>query len=70
MGIRKFSEKRISEKAIYLKAGHAYECTEVDGRNGKVKVYFDETGILGANDKHISWEEINRIQKSIGDSAE
>lgn len=65
MTIRKFSEAKITEKAIYIKSGHAYECAEVEGKTGKVKVYFDKTGILGANDKHISWEEINRIQKSL-----
>jgi hypothetical protein len=68
--MRKFSEGKITEKALYIKSGHTYECVEVDGRTGKVKVFFDKTGILGANDKHISWDEIDRIQKSIVDSSD
>ena len=60
--MRKFSDGRISERAIYLKGKHAYECAELDGDSGKIKVYYDKTGILGANDKHISWEEIEKIK--------
>ena len=61
--IKKYNDfLKVNEKAIFIKAGQHYISDDVKGTHGMVKVYYNEHGILGPNDRHIPWDELVKLR--------
>lgn len=61
--IKKYNDfSKVNERAVIIKSGQHYLVDEVKGIYGMVKVYYNENGVLGAHDRHIPWEELDRLR--------
>lgn len=64
MDIMRYGEfAAVDERAVVIKSGQNYFVDEVKGPYGMVKVYFNKNGVLGANDRHIAWEELLKLHE-------